>query len=296
VTAAPDGSTTYRPRHPVDPRFATAGAKSVSTAGGVSWWCTVTPHGQAAVAFRRSHDNSIRADAWGPGTDWALTALPTLLGADDHTAGDFDRSHPVIRRLARGFDSLRLGATGRWYEALAMVVIGQRVVAADARTSRTRLAHRFGEPGAGPRPAFPRPATLLGITDHDFHQAGIDRRRARVLRMAARHADRLERLDDLSEAAADRWLQRLAGVGPWTAAITTSIATGALDAVPVGDLHIARMVSQALCGEDGDDDRMLELLAPFAGHRQRVVRLITLAGPGPTPHRPAPTRADISGI
>ena len=69
------------------------------------------------------------------------------------------------------------------------------------------------------------------------------------------------------------------------------------DAVPVGDLHVPVLVTYALTGATGgDDDSMLELLEPYAGHRGRVVRLIKAAGIGPPRHHPAPTRFDISRI
>ena len=38
------------------------------------------------------------------------------------------------------------------------------------------------------------------------------------------------------------------------------------------------MVGWALIGEPVDDDGMLELLEPWRGHRQRVMRLIELVG------------------
>jgi hypothetical protein len=38
------------------------------------------------------------------------------------------------------------------------------------------------------------------------------------------------------------------------------------------------MVGWALIGKPVDDDGMLELLAPWAGHRQRIMRLITASG------------------
>ena len=56
------------------------------------------------------------------------------------------------------------------------------------------------------------------------------------------------------------------------------------------------MVSYALTGVEGDDDAMLEALEPFAGHRQRVVRLVKLGGGGKEEHRPRPFRYDISRI
>ena len=293
----PTAATTYRPRHPIDLGFALLGVKTVRRRAGVHWWTTETPQGVAAVAFRAA-GGLVRADSWGPGTDWALTQLPALLGSLDHGAAEFRPDHEVLRRLAATFPAVRIGATGRWYEALATSVIGQRVVTADARASRERLSRRHGTAAPmGPANAFPSPDALLGLADHDLHRVGIERSRARVLRVAAKHAERVERLHAVPAAEATEWLRRLPGVGPWTAGLTTAVAGGDPDAVPVGDLHIPRMITFALTGHDGgDDETMLEVLAPYAGHRQRVVRLVKLGRAGPVQHRPAPFRHDISRI
>jgi len=291
----PEGSLSYRPGHELNLGFALMGTKTVTRRSGVYWWSTTTPLGSAVVAFRPARAE-IRADAWGPGTDWALTRLPSLLGADDDPTG-FRPDHPVVAALATRFGTLRIGATGRWYEALATSAIGQRVVKGDATTSRMKLSRRHGDLSLdAPVPPFPTPSAILSLTDHEFHRAGIERSRARVVRIAARYADRLEALDDVSVIDATSWLQRLPGVGPWTTALTTSVAGGDPDAVPIGDLHIPRKVTYALSGEEGDDQRMLELLEPFAGHRQRVVRLVKMSDAGPANHRPAPFRHDISRI
>ncbi|MEQ8839855.1 MAG: hypothetical protein RIB98_02665 [Acidimicrobiales bacterium] len=299
----PTASTTIRPRHQLDIAFAVRGVKTVRRRQGVHWWTTDTPEGVAAVAFRAGGD-LVRADAWGTGTDWALTQLPALLGARDDDVDDFEpRAHPALASLLQRSGpavsgSLRIGATGRWYEALTTNTIGQRVVTADAKASRERLCHRHGEPAAaGPTGAFPSPDRLLALADHDFHRVGIERSRARVLRVAAKYAERLERLDGEPAAHATEWLQRLPGVGPWTTGLTTAVAGGDPDAVPVGDFHLPRLVTFALTGEqNGTDETMLEALAPFAGHRQRVVRLVKAYGPRPNPHGPAPFRSDISRI
>jgi 3-methyladenine DNA glycosylase/8-oxoguanine DNA glycosylase len=55
-------------------------------------------------------------------------------------------------------------------------------------------------------------------------------------------------------------------------------ALGDADAVSVGDFHLAGLVGWALVGEKVDDDGMLELLAPYQGHRYRAVRMIELSG------------------
>ena len=56
-------------------------------------------------------------------------------------------------------------------------------------------------------------------------------------------------------------------------------ANGDPDAVSVGDFHIPHTVAWALAGEArGTDARMLELLAPFTGHRGRVCDLLAAGG------------------
>ena len=70
-------------------------------------------------------------------------------------------------------------------------------------------------------------------------------------------------------------LRAVPGVGAWTAAKVAGTAFGDADAVPVGDYHLPSLVSWALAGEPrAGDERMLQLLAPFAGHRGRVLRLL----------------------
>ncbi len=293
--APPDGSLTYRPAHAVDPAFALVWAKTRVHRNGVSWWTTVTPQGPATVAFRVTGD-AVRADAWGAGTDWALTQLPVLLGRDDDPS-EFRAHDPVVASLVDRFASIRIGATGRWYEALLTTIVGQRVVTADAGASVRSLGRRHGEPAAaGPIDHLPAPDALLTITDHEFHRLGVDRGRARTMRVAAKYADRIERLRGVVGADAAAWLQRLPGIGPWTAAITVAVAGGDPDTVPVGDLHLPRLITRALCGEEGDDERMLEVLEPYAGHRGRVVRMVKMGAPTGHEHRPRPFRYDISRL
>ena len=297
VAQAPDCSTIFQPGLDLNLKVTLMWVKTVVRQRGVGWWATETPQGAATMAFRATGGEVI-ADAWGAGSEWAISQMPALLGGRDDPSG-FRPADPVVRGLVDRLGVPRLGATGRWYEAMATAAVYQRVVSADARTSVYRLGRLFGAeaPGEGPLPLLPEPEAALRIPDHGFHRAGVDRARARVIRVAAKYARRLEALAERPAAEAREWLQRLPGVGPWTAARTTGTAAGDPDAVPVGDLHVPVLVTYALSGAtDGDDDSMLELLEPYAGHRGRVVRLVKAAGIGPPRHHPAPTRQDISRI
>ena len=83
----------------------------------------------------------------------------------------------------------------------------------------------------------------------------------------------------MSREQARARLTAVRGIGPWTAAIVERVAFGDADAVEVGDYHLPNLVAWNLAGQDrADDDRMLELLAPFAPHRGRTLRLLELGG------------------
>jgi 3-methyladenine DNA glycosylase/8-oxoguanine DNA glycosylase len=72
-------------------------------------------------------------------------------------------------------------------------------------------------------------------------------------------------------------------------------ALGDPDAVSVGDAHLSNVVAFALTGAPrGTDERMLELLAPWAGHRARVVRLLEASGITPPRYGPRVASRDLA--
>ena len=65
----------------------------------------------------------------------------------------------------------------------------------------------------------------------------------------------------------------------------------------VGDFHIPNLVAWALAGEPrGTDERMLELLEPYAGQRGRVTRLLELGGAAAPRYGPRVASRRISGL
>ena len=116
----------------------------------------------------------------------------------------------------------------------------------------------------------------------------MDASRIAALQHAAAAASRLEwwagrPLGTAKPGAAgtgtlDAALKSLRGIGDWTIAETLQRSHGSPDHVSVGDFHLAGFVGQLLRGRRVDDAGMLQLLAPFAGQRQRVVRMLQLSG------------------
>ena len=140
---------------------------------------------------------------------------------------------------------------------------------------------RLRRPPVPPRAAcasVPPARTWARIPSWEWHRAGAEAVRARTIATAAPVAGRLEETATLAAAEASRRLQILPGIGVWTAAEVMQRASGDPDAVSVGDYNLPKAVGWALAGRIVDDDGMLELLAPYAGHRYRVTRLIELSG------------------
>jgi 3-methyladenine DNA glycosylase/8-oxoguanine DNA glycosylase len=269
------------------------------TASGEFWWACTTPDGDGTLAL--SHRGAdVVARAWGDGSAWLLNQVPRLLGEkDDWSAlevSDIPRLHDVRRR----HPGLRLPCTGLVLDALVPAVLEQRVTGPEARRAWRGLLHRFGRPAPGPLDGLrvpPSAQTLLDIPTWDWHRLGVDGQRHRTIRAAATVAARLEECVDLEPAAALARLRVVPGVGEWTAAEVAQRALGDPDAISTGDYHLKDVVVHFFTGRPrGDDDEMAELLAPWAGQRQRVVRLIELSGVGEPRFGPRFAPTDIRRI
>jgi 3-methyladenine DNA glycosylase/8-oxoguanine DNA glycosylase len=220
-------------------------------------------------------------DAWGPGADWLLERAPALVGELDDDF-DFRPESALLRELRGRHPGLRMCRTEAVYEASLATVLEQKVPGAEARIGWRLLLQTLGEPAPGPGPGLrvpPAPDVVSRTPYHVFHRFRIERRRAETLRRAAAHATRLEEARELPLDAARRRLQALPGMGAWSAAEVAVVALGDPDAVSIGDYHLPHLVTWALAGEPrGSDERMLDLLEPYRGHRARVLRLLLTAG------------------
>jgi 3-methyladenine DNA glycosylase/8-oxoguanine DNA glycosylase len=260
------------------------------------WRTFLTPDGAATMRLTQA-GAGIDATAWGPGAEWAIAGVPELLGADDDWSALDVSANPFLAEVRRRTTGMRLMRTRRVFEALVPAVLEQKVTSIEAYRSWARLVRAHGTAAPGPAPAglkvCPSSEVWRHIPSWEWHRAGVDPRRSRVVVEAARVASALERTAELPGGdAAARRLRTVSGIGIWTAAEITQRALGDPDAISVGDYHLASIVGYALTGMKTDDDGMLELLAPWAGQRQRVVRLILASGVMPPRRGPRATITD----
>jgi 3-methyladenine DNA glycosylase/8-oxoguanine DNA glycosylase len=283
-TASAPCATTYAPGAPVDLRATLGplgrGPYDPTTqwdAAGV-WRTFHTPVGPVSLRLEQAGFGApVHARAWGPGSEWAIDGVPALLGAGDDWSQLDLGAHPFLAETLRRNPGLRLPRTRRVFEAMSPAIFEQKVTSLEAYREWARLVTRFGTRAPGPAPAHvrlaPTPAVWRSIPSWEWHQAGVDPTRSRTLVEAASRAEAIERVTDAHA------LTSLRGIGPWTAAETFQRSHGDPDLVSVGDYNVPHAVGYALAGDRHCDDAgMLELLAPWAGQRQRIVRLIFASG------------------
>ncbi|WP_413544019.1 DNA-3-methyladenine glycosylase family protein [Citricoccus nitrophenolicus] len=297
---APDASVLLTPAVPVDVRLTLgvlqrghADPTVQSRPGGV-WLCFRIPGaGDPVTVLVRPAPSPlvpgpVQVLAWGPGARAAVAGAHRLLGLDDDwsafDAGAAALPH-AVRRARREHPGLRLPATGRMVDQLFTVVLEQKVTHDQARAGWRWLVRHHGEPAPAPAPEGmllpPTAEAVRGIPSWQWHAGWVQPAQSKAMLRVAERATALERLEARPVDGRDgvvAALTSLPGIGAWTAAETVQRTHGAPDTVAVGDYHLAHHVGEALSGRRTDDAGMLRLLEPWAGHRQRVVRLIGLAG------------------
>ncbi|MEU6058704.1 DNA-3-methyladenine glycosylase 2 family protein [Streptomyces sp. NPDC047097] len=279
-------------RGPGDPAFHAAPDGSV-------WRTSRTPAGPGTLRVA-ARAGTVRAEAWGPGADWLLDALPALLGADDDPAA-FTPRHRLLAATERRRPGLRLTRTGLVMAELIPSILEQKVTTDEAYRAWRLLLRKYGEPAPGPHGGrlyvVPEPRTWALIPSWEWHRAGVDAKRSGTVLRAVRVARRLEEAAAMTPPEARRRLELIPGIGPWTSAETVQRSNGAPDEVSVGDYHLPGIVGHALADRrQAGDEEMLALLEPYAGQRHRAARLILLSGRTPPRRAPRMTPGNIAAL
>jgi DNA-3-methyladenine glycosylase II len=205
----------------------------------------------------------------------ASAQLARLLSLDVDGTGfpALGASDPVVAGLQVRFPGLRPVCFNSPYEAACWAVLSHRVRTSQAATLKARLAAAHGERRTVDGveiTAFPDPAALLAVDAFD----GVpDVKLRRLHALAAAAADgRLTagRLRALPPAEALAELQRLPGVGPFSAELTLIRGAGAPDVFAMAErrLHATMVELYRLPG--AEPARLVEVARGWAPYRSWV--------------------------
>lgn len=247
----------------------------------------LTPAGSGTMRLTWDGSGHTVAEAWGTGADWLLDRAPHWTGLRDDVGG-FDPTHNAqVAEWWRRHPGLRLAAAGVIWQELLFVLVGQRVTTEEALKSWIRIVYEWGEPAPGPCGLRlpPTPEVVVSKSYVDLHRFNVDRRRADAILLAAKRANRLEEAATMNTPDALTRLTALPGMGAWTATSVITASHGDPDTIVLGDFGLPTMVNYAFTGDaarvatdEGGDDLMGRHLAPWAGHRQRIIRLLFTVG------------------
>jgi 3-methyladenine DNA glycosylase/8-oxoguanine DNA glycosylase len=253
----------------------------------------LTPDGPGTMQLTWDGIGNTTAEAWGSGADWLLDRAPHWVGLTDDLGGFEPGVHPKVGEWWRRHPGLRLPAAGVIWQELLLAMLGQRVTTEEAVKSWARLAYDWGEEAPGPCQLRlpPTPEVVASKSYVDLHRMNVERRRADVILQAARRAGRLEEAAGMDAGDAMRRLTAISGIGVWTATSVVIASLGDPDTIVLRDFEMPTMVNYAFTGDarrlppdEGGDDIMCRHLAPWTGHRQRIIRLLFVVGVG-TPRR-----------
>lgn len=261
-----------------------------------AWYARLTKSGPGTVHICHRGDH-LWVESFGEGGETILAEVPALVGLDDPGLEAVEPVHPLIDELKKRMRGCRQGRSGHVYPRLVAAGLAQKVSGSDSKPALRRLAYRWGKLAPGPREdlqLLPEPRALARRPYYEFHPLGIERHRAELVRRIADRATALQRAALMPFADARAHLEKLPGIGPWTSGVVMGGPLGDPDALPIGDYHLANWVAWNLAREPrADDERMLELLEPYAGRRGLVARLIKLGGSKPPRFGPRRPHVDI---
>ena len=181
---------------------------------------------------------------------------------------------PRLRRLAEAYPGLRPGRCLGLYEALVDVVVKQRVALRVALSTSAKLVERYGARKiVGDRVfySYPEPARLASASLGELRSLGLTRLKARALHEIAQ-AELENRLPSVDEAVKNPWetareLQRLYGIGPWSAELAVAMVHPLFPIGPSSDLAVKRGLSTIMGRELSSSEvaRVLNELGDYAG-------------------------------
>jgi 3-methyladenine DNA glycosylase/8-oxoguanine DNA glycosylase len=240
---------------------------------------TRTPDGLASFEIEQQ-SSVIEARGWGQGAPWLAQRLEGLLGFEDEPHL-FQPPDGVVKSLWQQFSGMHLPRLPQVIERIVQIILLQRVPWRDGCAAWKRLVSQLGDKAPGPVDLMvpPSPRELASTPYYEMVGCGVPPRQARTIQQAAFHARRIETSAKQGVESLSETLSAISGIGPWTIGYARGSLLADPDAILPGDYNLPHSVAWVLAREArASEERMLELLETYRGHRFRVIRLVWMGG------------------
>lgn len=231
--------------------------------------------GEPTTLSAQLRGNELHIKAVGANSDAIIESAPALLGwASENYTVD---GHPLLEQLSERYRGLRQVATPHLGYDLIQTVMQQLIEWREAANIWRRMVQHLGRPSPGHQmlrlpPSYEEIARLDLTT---FQKLGLSMKRGALVKELGRIGHRLDAWQGESTPMLRQRLLSIPGMGPWTVDHCLGFSLNAPDVVPLGDYQLPHTVCWALANEQrGTDERMLQVLSPWAGRRWSVLRLI----------------------
>jgi DNA-3-methyladenine glycosylase II len=162
----------------------------------------------------------------------------------------------VLACLTQKLRGLKSPTTQTVFEALVDSIVEQQISLKVANAIEKKLIKKFGDAlnlGGEVCFAYPSPQTLALMSSEELRTCGLSFRKAECIKSISTlimegklDLEKLEVNDSADEII--RELDKLRGVGVWTAELTMLRGMQRLEALPADDLGLRRVISHYYCG------------------------------------------------
>jgi DNA-3-methyladenine glycosylase II len=165
------------------------------------------------------------------------------------------RNDKIMAGLARKLFGLKRPATQFAFEALVDSIVEQQISLKVANTFERRIIKKWGDVlslGDEVFYAYPTPKSLATATQQELRTVGLSERKAEYIRnIAATISEGKLDLETLKTSKKVdeivKELDKVRGVGVWTAELTMLRGMSRLEALPADDLGLRRTISHYYC-------------------------------------------------
>lgn len=162
------------------------------------------------------------------------------------------KNDKIIAHLTRKLWGLKSPTTPTVFEALVDSIVEQQISLKVANSLENRVIKKFGESldlDGSVYFAYPTPQRLASVSIEEFRQCGLSYRKAEYIKGASQLITdgklNLEKLKNYeSSEKIIRKLDRIRGIGVWTAELTMLRGMQRLEALPADDLGLRRVISR----------------------------------------------------